>query len=219
MVNCGPECLLPRPFSIHQIDNDGNMSIFYAVRHGGKGTRWLEQRQPGDTVDIFGPLGNGFTIAPGANNLLLIAGGNGIAPIYYLAQEAGKQGCPYTLIYGTADNRRYQIPSSVTNIAITEDGSIGMKGLLTDVIPDFAAQVDQVFACGPMPMYREMARNRQLYHLSSKPVQVSLEVRMACGRSVCYGCTIKTKQGMKQVCHDGPVFDLDDIIWDELTDI
>ena len=76
---------------------------------------------------------------------------------------------------------------------------------------------DQVFACGPMPMYRNMARKKRELKLEGRPVQVSLEVRMGCGLGVCYGCTVRTKSGLKQVCKDGPVFDLDDILWDEVA--
>ncbi len=87
--------------------------------------------------------------------------------------------------------------------------------MITDLLPGFVDWADQVFACGPMSMYRDMVRQKQELKLEGKPVQVSLEVRM--GRGVCYGCTVKTKGGLKQVCQDGPVFDLDDVLWDELN--
>ncbi|MQY72862.1 MAG: hypothetical protein GH142_04240, partial [Dehalococcoidia bacterium] len=80
-----------------------------------------------------------------------------------------------------------------------------------------AEQVDQVFACGPMPMYRDMFNRQRELKLEGRPVQVSLEVRMGCGVGVCYGCTVKTKSGLKQACKDGPVFNLDDMLWNELN--
>ena len=87
--------------------------------------------------------------------------------------------------------------------------------MLTDVLPEFTGWADQAFACGPMPMYKAMVVQSQK-HLK-KPVQISLEMRMGCGLGVCYGCTVKTKNGLKQVCKDGPVFDLEDILWDKLN--
>ena len=90
-----------------------------------------------------------------------------------------------------------------------------LNTMITDLLLDFANWADQIFACGPTLMYRAMAtRNQQL---KAKSVQVSLEVRMGCGRGVCYGCTVKTKGGLKQVCTDGPIFALDGVLWDELA--
>ena len=107
------------------------------------------------------------------------------------------------------------LPSGIELIATTEDGSVGQKGRVTDVLPQFVDRADCVFACGPVPMYRNMYARREGL-LKAKPVQVSLEVRMGCGLGVCYGCTVKTKGGLKQVCTRGPVFDLDDVLWDEI---
>ncbi len=213
MVKCGDECVLPRPFSIHQVDDDGNMALFFAVLDNGRGTGWLSQRRTSDSVSLFGPLGNGFSIRPGARNLLLVAGGNGIAPLYFLAQKALEKKYSVTLIYGTADNKRCRVPSEINTVASTEDGSVGHRGMATDLLPDFAGWADQIFACGPVGMYQTMA---QMPELKCKPVQVSLEIMMGCGFGVCYGCTVKTRGGLKQVCRDGPVFDLEDILWGEL---
>ncbi len=213
MAGCGEECLLPRPFSIHWV-NDKGIALFYAVLADGKGTKWLSQRQAGDTVELFGPLGNGFSIDPAAKNMLLVAGGIGIAPLYFLAQEALKKKYSVTLLYGTADSKRYSTSPQIKLVRATEDGTIGYKGKVTDLLPQYIDVADQVFACGPPPMYRTMAK---MPELKDKPVQISLEVRMACGLGVCYGCSIRTKTGLKQVCKDGPVFDLNDIIWDEFV--
>ena len=216
MVGCGGDCVLPRPFSIHQVNDDG-IALFFAVWEDGKGTNWLSQRQRGDTVELFGPLGNGFSIHPEAHNLLLVAGGIGIAPLYFLAQEALRREYPVTLLYGTANAGRYPVPPGIKLVAATEDGTVGHQGMITDLLPDFAGRADQVFACGPAPMYHDMALKKQELRLEGKPVQVSLEVGMGCGRGLCYGCTLKTKSGLKKVCQDGPVFDLDDVLWDELN--
>ncbi len=217
MVHCGAECLLPRPFSIHRVDSD-DIAIFFAVWEDGKGTNWLSQRNKGDTVELLGPLGNGFSVSPTSKNLLLIAGGMGIAPLAFLAQEALRTEHSATLLYGTANASRYPeslLPYAMELVSSTEDGSLGKEGRVTDLLPDFIDWADQIFACGPMPMYHDMyARRGEL--LGGKPVQVSLEARMGCGLGICYGCTVKTAKGLKQVCRDGPVFDLDDIVWDEL---
>lgn len=219
MVCCGEDCLLPRPFSVHRVNDEG-IALFYAVWEGGKGTVWLSQRKVNDTVELFGPMGNGFSIHPESKNLLLVAGGIGIAPLYFLAQEAVSKECSVTLLYGTASKERYsELPSKIELVSATEDGSVGKKGRVTELLPNFIDRADQVFACGPMAMYRDMALKRQALKLEGKPVQVSLETRMGCGRGICYGCTVKTKGGLKQVCQDGPVFDLPDILWDELSPI
>ncbi len=203
---------MPRPVSVHQVDGNKLALLFKVV---GKGTHWLSQRQAGDRVGLFGPLGKGFSVYPALHNVLLVAGGMGIAPLYFLAKEALSQGYGVTLLYGTANNQRYPVSSDIRLISATEDGSVGYHGLVTELLPDYIDWADQVFACGPMMMYHHMNRQRNRL-LKSKPVQVSLEVRMGCGRGVCYGCTIKTKDGLKKVCEHGPVFDLNDIFWDEI---
>ncbi len=217
MVRCD-NLTLPRPFSIHQSNERGDLALLYAVLEGGKGTNWLSQRCAGDAVELFGPLGKGFSVPRRSSRLLLIAGGNGIAPLYFLAQDAVKRGHIVTMIYGTANASRYSenlLPAKVKMIKVTEDGSIGRKGRATDIMREFINQTDQVFACGPMSMYKDMYKRRKRL-LRDKPVQVSLEIMMGCGRGICYGCTVKTRQGLKAVCTDGPVFKLDDILWDEL---
>jgi len=215
MVRCGPETTLPRPFSVHQTDGD-RIALLYAVREGGRGTEWLSRQKSGASVPIFGPLGNAFAIRPEARNLLLVAAGIGIAPLYFLAQHAVRNNYKVTLLYGTVDKNRYPVAPEIETVAVTEDGSVGGKGFVTDLLPRFAEKADQVFACGPMPMYHDMYKRRKELNLEGRPAQVSLEVRMGCGVGVCYGCTIKTKSGLKQVCKDGPVFELDEILWGEL---
>jgi len=214
MVNCGADCILPRPFSIHQV-NDDSIAIFFSVLADGKGTNWLSQRNTGDKVELFGTLGNGFSIEPESHNLLLIAGGIGIAPLYFLAQEALKREHSVILLYGTANRNRYHVPPQIETIAATEDGSVGHRGMITDLLPEYVDWADQIFACGPLAMYRDMAGKYP--RLKHKPVQVSLEMMMGCGVGACYGCTVKTRNGLKQVCKDGPIFSLQDILWNELT--
>jgi dihydroorotate dehydrogenase electron transfer subunit len=242
-VRCG-DFTLRRPFSVHQV-SPREIALLFKV--AGKGTLWLSQRQTGDRIDTLGPLGKGFSIEPGSKNLLLVAGGIGIAPLVFLMQHALSQH-QITLIHGAStaaqlypfsfagnkQNKLSPLPKGGQFIPITEDGSMGKKGMATDILPDFLDWADQVYACGPLDMYRAMALTLNPSPLKGegktivgeglvpshnpklRKCQVSLEVRMGCGFGACYGCTINTKKGLKQVCRDGPVFELDDIIWQEV---
>jgi len=222
MAGCGGDTTLPRPLSVHRVDGDSLSLLFSAV---GKGTRRLAQRKKGDILDIFGPLGNGFRIEPDAENLLLVAGGMGIAPLVFLADTAAGEGKKVTIIAGahsadcllpiSTSQRLFDggmHPASIHVVNATDDGSEGFRGPATELIPAYLDEVDQIFACGPVEMYRTMSAS---YHNYKIPVQVSLEIMMGCGMGVCYGCTIKTKSGLKQVCKDGPVFDMGEVEWGE----
>jgi dihydroorotate dehydrogenase electron transfer subunit len=219
MVRCGGGAFLPRPFSIHRVEG-GQLALLFNIV--GKGTEWLARRKKGDSLDIFGPLGNGFRIDPAAGNLLLVAGGIGIAPLVFLAEVAAGQRKTVTIIAGArsvACLAPVSMPqelfdagvmgASVRVVCATDDGSEGFKGLATDLVPHYLEGMDQVFACGPAAMYRTMAR---MLELKGKDAQLSLEVMMGCGTGVCYGCTIETKTGLKQVCKDGPVFGMGEVI-------
>ena len=241
-VRCG-DFTLRRPFSIHQTSpltgedsGEGEIAILFKVT--GKGTLWLSQRQEGQKIDVLGPLGKGFTMPPKSKNLLLVAGGIGIAPLVFLMQKALSRH-QITLIHG-ATTAAQLYPDScqlsaisyrkVQFIPVTEDGSTGQRGKATDVLPDFLDWADQIYACGPVGMYKTMALSLNASPLKGeakgegekrsqsklKKCQVSLEVRMGCGFGACYGCTINTKKGLRHVCRDGPVFYLDDIIWQEV---
>ncbi len=216
MVRCG-DLPLPRPLSVHQVKND-SIALFFAVLADGKGTQWLGKRRPDDAVQVLGPLGGGFNIVPSARRLGLIAGGMGIAPLYLLAQHALSRGLRVTLLMGARSGKllypRHLLPAGIDVFHATDDGSSGHHGMVTSLIGGHLEGCDDVFACGPLAMYRQLARDRQVPGLAGKPVQVSLEAVMGCGHGVCYGCTIKTRQGLRQVCKEGPVFELDDVVWD-----
>ena len=268
-VRC-KDFILRRPFSIHQViaANEANGSsknsanflsekqsqIALLFKIVGKGSLWLSQRQQDEKIDVLGPLGLGFTMpleAPGnspiqSKNLLLIAGGMGIAPLAFLAQRASTKH-RVTLIHGAATAMQlYPFPKGKAGeqdnasplfqrmkfVPVTEDGSRGEKGLATDILPEFLDWADQIYACGPIDMYKtmaEMSLSLTINSMSSKKeeekpskesklkkCQVSLEVGLGCGIGACYGCSINNKVGLKKVCQDGPVFDLDDILWDEV---
>ena len=209
MVGCGEGALLRRPLSIHQAV-PGRMAFLFQVR--GRGTAWLSGRRPGEALDLLGPLGRGFALAPQSKMVLLAAGGMGVAPLAFLTQRAREKGLGVVLLHGARDRSRLYppglLPPGVDYVPITEDGSAGRKGLLTQHLKEFTPQADQVMACGPGDMYRSMAKMTDL-----GKAQVSLEVRMGCGFGVCLGCTIPTHQGPRRACRDGPVFPLDEVLW------
>ncbi len=221
MVRCEEQCLLRRPLSIHQLANATKLALLFTIV--SRGTHWLSQCQAGDSIDLLGPLGNGFSIHPKTRNLLLVAGGIGIAPLYSLASSASKKGYSIKILLGARTAiqlylKTYQDqPIKAEFVLVTEDGTTDEKGVITNLIPKYIDWADQIFACGPTAMYLDMAHRKQELKLKGKLVQISLEVRMGCGRGICYGCTVKTKGGLKQVCKDGPVFNLEDILWDELA--
>lgn len=250
-VRCG-DLTLRRPLSIHHVSSTEIALLFRAT---GKGTLWLSQRQPGERLDVLGPLGNGFSI-PAAEcgqpqRLLLVAGGMGIAPLVLLAQQAASHH-HVTLVHGARTATQIYpwamagtgsssttirqgecpaLPGGVEFIPVTEDGSRGTRGSISDVLPHLLAGSDLVYACGPVEMYKSMAAlayrtepSAESHGTSSRLAgdvkltrcQISLEVRLGCGFGACYGCTIKTRRGLTQVCRDGPVFELDDVIWPEV---
>ncbi|AGG08159.1 dihydroorotate dehydrogenase electron transfer subunit [Dehalococcoides mccartyi] len=216
MLSCGGENLLRRPISIYQcLRETGLIALMYAVV--GSGTNWLSKLQTGDSLSVLGPLGNGFRISEQSRHLLLLGGGLGIAPLRFLADEALKQGKRVSLIQGAKTELQvcpaHLLPEEASCHITTENGAMGRKGLITRHLAEFLADADQIIACGPMPMLKALSKESGL---TQKDVQVSLEVRMACGLGICYGCAVKTTKGMKTVCHDGPVFDIQDIYWDEV---
>ena len=221
MVACGKETVLRRPISIHSVDHD-TFALLYAVV--GKGTAWLSHLKMGDSLDVLGLMGNGFKVIDepsGTLSFLMIAGGIGIAPLRYLIEKVKLSCRQIIVLQGAATSQKLYpkelLPPDVSMTVATEDGTAGHKGLITDLIPTFATTADEVFVCGPMPMLRYLAENQKSLKLTDKPVSISMEMRMACGLGVCYGCTIRTKNGLKEVCKDGPVFNLNDVIWDEMT--
>ena len=219
MLKCGADTFLRRPFSIHRVTPDRSQVAFlFAVV--GKGTVWLAGRKPGERIDLLGPLGNGFHIAPQPSGAVMIAGGLGIAPLAFLGDELHARGIKIELLYGAANSGLLcpdaLLPPSSSCLLATEDGSRGEEGFITSYLARRLSPDAQIFACGPAPMYRTLERMEECRERS---VQVSLEVRMACGLGVCYGCTIYTRRGLRQVCKHGPVFELSDVLWDKMVDI
>jgi dihydroorotate dehydrogenase electron transfer subunit len=218
MVSCdrGHERLLRRPLSIYRTNAKALAFLFAVV---GAGTAWLAERRAGEKIDLLGPLGNGFNLDIHSTNLLLVAGGMGIAPLCFLAQKALQKDFKVRMLIGARTACRIcpeqLIPEGCRISTATEDGTAGMPGMITDLIPSNAQWADQVAICGPLPMLKTFV-SLHLDSFKNRPAQASLEVRMGCGLGFCYACTIGTRQGLKQVCKDGPVFNMADVIWDEL---
>ncbi len=222
--------LLPRPMSYHRVRSgaDGiEFSILYDVV--GRGTAWLAQREPGDPVFAWGPLGRGYSVRPPSKNLLLVAGGIGIAPLVWLAEVEVAKGRSVVLIEGARHAGSVfpasLLPSEVEVVVTTEDGSLGRKGRATDVLLDpstgsgqsYYEWADQVFACGPNAMFASMAElvGKHESHERArgrKSVQVLLESPMGCGTGICYGCAVFDRRGQPRlVCKDGPRFEMREI--------
>jgi dihydroorotate dehydrogenase electron transfer subunit len=214
-LRCGEHILLRRPLSIHKT-NGRKLALLFAVV--GQGTEWLSCRLVGEYVDLLGPLGNGFEIGEVSRKLLLIAGGIGIAPLVALAEEGVKAGLSVKLVIGAETAAKLYpqdfIPAGVEVICVTDDGSAGERGLVTEFLPSLADWADQIFACGPVPMYRKMSE----MELGNKSTQILLEQVMGCGVGACRGCAVATTKGIKRVCREGPVFELGEIIWEEVKE-
>ncbi len=221
MVACGPSTVLRRPLAVHRVDA-GRRQLALLYRTVGKGTGWLSVQQPGTGISLLGPLGNGFSLFPGAQNILLVTGGLGIAPLCFFAEHAASKKKSVIMLQGAATASGLYpdtlLPEGITCFTATEDGSAGSRCLVTGMLHDYLGWADQIVACGPSAMYHPIARkNSGMF--KTRPYSVSLEVVMGCGFGACYGCSIKTLGGMKKVCKDGPVFDYYDIIWDWVPEL
>ena len=217
MVTCGdsepgyPDPLLGRAMSIYRLevsDDHVRLGILYDVV--GVGTRWLSKRNPGDVLDVLGPLGNGFKPDPVLRNMLLVGGGIGIAPLIWFSDWLTDRGAAVALIAGARSSHgifpKELLRPEVEFISVTEDGTLGQKGLVTDPYKQLLPWSDQSFACGPDPMFE--ALHSVLLDVSpSTELQALLEARMACGFGVCYSCAVfpKRSSGVKLVCTDGPM--------------
>jgi dihydroorotate dehydrogenase electron transfer subunit len=216
--------LLPRAMSYHRI-REGEEGPEFAILYDvvGRGTAWLARRDPGDAVYAWGPLGRGYSLPRGGRgqNLLLVGGGIGIAPLLWLADEAVAKGHSVVLLDGARDAEGVfpadLIPSEAEVVVTTQDGSQGRQGLVTDVFIDYYGWADQTYLCGPNAMFAAIAdvlrgsetpgRNRR-----RKPVQALLESQMGCGTGICYGCAVFDRRGEPRlVCKDGPRFELREI--------
>ncbi|MCL2532014.1 MAG: dihydroorotate dehydrogenase electron transfer subunit [Oscillospiraceae bacterium] len=190
---------LRRPISICDWE-DGTYTLIYRVV--GQGTTALAQLQPGQVINMLTGLGNGFTIMP-AQRPLLIGGGVGVPPLYYLAKELVKAGQRPTMLLGFAREEDVLFQDEKE-----WDVKVVIGGYVTDGLP---AHYDAIYACGPEPMLRGIDRTAKA--LAPGHMQLSFEARMACGFGACMACTCRTQQGYKRICKDGPILTREEIQW------
>lgn len=214
-IRCGESCLplLRRPFSISRVEEDSIELLFNVIGHG---TRMMSSKQPGDTLDVLGPLGTPFGIAGNYEKAILVGGGLGIAPFPFLTDFLMKEKKEILTLIG-ARTARQLTEQYLRNVRVaTDDGSKGMKGTVVDLLKTLVDGVKlnrvKVFGCGPTPMLKALSA---FASASGIDCELSLEGDMACGMGICQGCPVERTEGKKKyalVCTDGPTFNIKDII-------
>jgi dihydroorotate dehydrogenase electron transfer subunit len=190
----------------------------------GAGTLALSRLRPHDVVDALGPLGRPFTPPETPTGCVLVGGGYGTAPLYFLATELRLRRCRVDFVIGAASAGRLLDAMEAKRLGhsltlTTDDGSAGRRGLVTDPLGDLLARTraGQVYACGPMPMLAAVSR---VAAAAGVPCQVAVEEQMACGTGICFSCVLPVGPGaptrMARSCLEGPVFDGAAIAWAEL---
>ena len=211
-VDGSPSTFLRRPISIHFVDRAHN-ELWLLVATVGDGTRRLAQLREGDLLNCLLPLGNGFTL-PSSSRVLLVGGGVGVAPLLYLGAVLREQGLQPTFLLGarTAHDllmldefRRYG-----RVFITTEDGSEGERGFVTQHSLLASEHFDLIQTCGPTPMMKAVARYAREHAVDC---EASLENLMACGLGACLCCVEKTTEGNLCVCKEGPVFNINRLLW------
>ncbi len=202
-----PDCYLRRPISVADFE-EGELTLIYKVV--GKGTDVLSKMKEGDMLDILVGLGNGYDLDASGEKPLLIGGGVGVPPLYKLCKELVAQGKKPTVVlgFGSKNEVFYQEEFEALGakvIVTTVDGSLGVKGFVTDAIKNL--EYTYFYACGPMPMFRAIES------MIATEGEYSMEERMGCGFGACMGCSLQTKNGAKRVCKEGPVFKRRELIW------
>ena len=200
---------LRRPLSVC-FASETNITLIYRIV--GAGTEKLAAASEGDTFDILTGLGNGFDLSRSGDRPLLLGGGMGTAPLYWLCSRLTEQGKHPRVILGfpkAADvfyKEEFEALGAET-VVVTEDGSLGEKGFVTRAMPD--AEYTYFYACGPEPMLKAVCR------ASVTPGEMSFSTRMGCGFGACMGCTCQTLAGPKRICKDGPVMKKEEIRWED----
>ncbi len=215
-VGTGTEPLLRRPFSVYRALN-GEVELFYEVL--GRGTVALAQKKSGDMLDVLGPLGQPFSLPPsGTEHVVMVAGGIGVAPFQILTDTLEScKGLNLTLLYGARTlEHTFNMDDLERNrchvMVATEDGSIGKKGRVSNLFSEIEwdPNTTWIYCCGPNGM---MAAVQEFARENGIRGEVSCESAMACGTGACLGCVVRTIDGYKTVCHDGPVFGLHEVVF------
>lgn len=206
-----PESFLRRPFSVFDVAGDEIVILYKVV---GAGTRALAALPEGSTLDVLGPLGNGYTVPQKkSTSILLLGGGTGIASLHFLYKRLRQTGYADVMCALGFQSKQMVVDFADDGTAgecliYTDDGSAGRKGLVTDSVAEISPGT-VVYACGPHAMIDALRRNKKI---PTQNIVVSLEERMACGIGACLGCVVETKTGKKTCCKDGPVFMLNEVI-------
>ena len=199
---------LRRPISVHDCFN-GVASFVYRVV--GDGTNQMTKLVEGDTINTILPLGNTFNLNK-SKKPLLVGGGMGIAPLKNLARAFNLIGVkPKVLLCGRNKSEVEWFINDIEKFAdvfvATDDGSLGFHGRADTVFKQINADIDYYYCCGPTPMMKAIA-------ISNPNGELSLEARMGCGFGACMGCSIKTTNGYKRVCKEGPIFNAGEVIFE-----
>ncbi len=203
---------LRRPLAILHYE-DGRLELLYKVK--GKGTTEMAGKKKGDELSVLGPLGKGFSVPAEGEDVMYVAGGTGVPPLMALAEHL-KKGRMIVGARSKADIPLWERMNKIRGVdvqAATEDGSLGRKGLVTDVVEDELSGTKPrvIYACGPNPMLKKISQQARK---AGARCEVSLEEYMGCGFGVCSACAVKTVAGNQRVCMQGPVFDAALIGWD-----
>ena len=216
--------ILRRAFAIYRASDRGQYggTIELVVAPQGQGSKWLTSLDIHDRVNMVGPLGTHFGIPTEPVSALLVGGGYGSAPLFGLAEVLKERGCRVDMVLGASVAGKIYAPlegkRSVNSLTVTtEDGSAGIKGRVTDVLPSLIEknQSEIIYSCGPMGMLQaveEVSQRHQTMH------QCAVEESMACGIGICMTCVlpVKDEKGiikMTRSCIDGPVMDGERVIW------
>jgi dihydroorotate dehydrogenase electron transfer subunit len=218
--------MLRRQFSIHQASRRGGWAgtLEFVFDPHGPGTSWLAEAKAHQFLDLIGPLGKAFAYPQKLNNCLLISEGHGSASIYFLAQELRSRGKRVDMLIGGEDQEHVFKPIegkrlSQTIAIVTEDGSLGERGRIVDMLATMVDGVNAqvIYAAAERRTLREIA---DLCAVRQIPAQIAVEEQMACGVGMCFTCVIpvirKDGSGFDNLraCAEGPVFNPARILWD-----
>jgi len=224
-VRCGNSLdpLLRRPISIHDVDREkGTVALLYRVV--GRGTALLAQKRKDDPVNLLGPLGNGFSMPESSGEVWVLAGGIGVAPLYFLLRELSGLNHRAAVFLGAPASKQLLCAREIKELGhavatATDDGSEGFFGTVTALFEFFLQnriKPDRVYGCGPRGMLKELGH---ILKRKSIPGEISLEERMGCGVGACLSCACRTGDGKggfryRRACVEGPVFPAGEVVWE-----
>lgn len=207
-----PNVILRRPISIADVNHEKNQ-LTIIFKTSGPGTARLADYSIHCTLDCIGPNGNGFPLDVFPTScVLLIGGGVGVPPLYYLGQELRSRGVEVISILGFQTKEQVFYEEAFNRLGetfiVTDDGSYGRKGYVTDIL-HLVHHFDMYYSCGPRSMLKSLVDK-----LQDKAGYISLEERMGCGIGACSACVVQTtnKGTQQKICSDGPVFSSREVI-------